>query len=485
MTDCQSAAGYPPAPRGVSSRTVLRLGYGSVIAILVFSSVEAYRIQGIVSDEHVDIYRQYVKQDEAVSQLRRGIWLAGNYVRDFFLSSNPDRSAYFQSELHDLQAQSRQALVHLEQVNPNEAATRLLKVKLQEYWTKIEPISESMAAIRAPEAYNFIQQEVVTRRTGLSDTLRQISGASQAALQRHELEFMGKRQDAVRRLLIMLGLCVVLSLLVSRFSLRHADRLERETVRQCDEVTQAKREMEELSARLLDIEEDSRRRLSRELHDEIGQTLAVLQIEVSHAQALTDENQGRLRDRLQCARELAEKTVQTVRDISLLLRPALLDDLGLVPALQWLLEDFQRRSGVSAEFSGEGVRDLLPDSVKTCVYRVVQEALHNSEKHSGASEVRVAVRQSTNQLRVDIEDNGRGLELNAKGMPQRKAGLGILGMRERAAKVRGTLELVSSPGRGTQICLQIPLAELADDDEPVAIAEVEVNAHAYSNPVGG
>jgi len=463
----------------------LRLGYAAVIGILVFSSVEAYRIQGIVSDQHVDIYRQYVKQDEAISHLRRGIWLAGNYVRDFFLSSNSDRSAHFRSEIQELQTQSRQALVQLEQINPNDSATRSLKVNLQEYWTKLEPIPESMSAISSHAAYEFIQEEVVTRRTRLSDTLRQISAASQAELQVHELEFVGKRQDAVRRLLILLGVCVVLSLLVSRFSLRHADRLERETVRQYDEVAQAKREMEELSARLLDIEEDSRRRLSRELHDEIGQTLAVLQIEVSHAQALTNESQGRLRERLQRTRELAEKTVQTVRHISLLLRPALLDDLGLVPALQWLLEDFQRRSGVSSEFSEEGVQDLLPDSVKTCVYRVVQEALHNCEKHAGASQVRVAVRQSTNQLRVDIEDNGRGLELNAKGMPQRNAGLGILGMRERAAKVGGTLGFESSPGHGTQICLQIPLAELAGDYEQVTASETEVGAHVYSNPIGG
>src|SRR5262249_25425058 len=157
-----------------------------------------------------------------------------------------------------------------------------------------------------------------------------------------------------------------------------------ETIRQYEEVTHAKREMEQLSARLLEIEEEGRRRLSRELHDEIGQTLAVMQIELSNA--LANPNQPGMRERVARARDLAESTVQTVRNISLLLRPALLDDLGIVPALQWLLEDFQRRSGVSCEFREGGVSDLLPDSVKTCVYRVVQEALHNCEKHAGASQ---------------------------------------------------------------------------------------------------
>src|SRR6185369_7887645 len=118
---------FRPAGMGASSRRVSRLGYAAVIAILVFSSLQAYRIQGIASEQHVDIYRQYVKQDEAIFHLRRSIWLAGNTVRDFFLSSKPDRSADFQSQIHDLMAESHQALVQLEQVNSAEGATRLFK----------------------------------------------------------------------------------------------------------------------------------------------------------------------------------------------------------------------------------------------------------------------------------------------------------------------------------------------------------------------
>ncbi len=199
----------------------------------------------------------------------------------------------------------------------------------------------------------------------------------------------------MRRLLFMLGLCVALGIAVAWISLRYAGRLERQTAAHLEEVARAKHEIEQLPARLLEAEEDSRRRLSRELHDEIGQTLAVLQIELTRAYTLTDDTQALVREQLLRARDLAEKTVQTVRNISLLLRPALLDDLGLTPALQWLAEDFEKRSGVVCEFSEEGVDDLLPDSVKTCVYRVAQEALHNCEKHAGASHARVSRRGSS------------------------------------------------------------------------------------------
>jgi len=246
---------------------------------------------------------------------------------------------------------------------------------------------------------------------------------------------------------------VLLSFVLALLSIRHAENLERAAERQYSEVEQTKRELQRLSARLLEVEEDGRRKLSRELHDEIGQTLALLQIEISHAAATPAES----RERLERARALAERSVQSVRDMSVLLRPALLDDLGLVPALQFLLEDFLRRSGMACEFTEQDVEDQLPDSVKTCVYRVVQEALHNCEKHSGASKVRVSVRQFPNWLAAEVEDDGRGFRAGGNRIPPRDAGLGLLGMRERAGIAGGALTIDSAPGAGTRIALRIPL----------------------------
>src|SRR5205823_3103597 len=136
-------------------------------------------------------------------------------------------------------------------------------------------------------------------------------------------------------LMLILALSVLLALAVVRASLAHAENLEHQADRHHAEVELAKGELQQLSARLLEIEEEGRRRLSRELHDEIGQSLALLQIEISHAQTLLAGQAPGLRERLGRARDLAARTVQTIRDMSLLLRPALLDDLGLVPALQF------------------------------------------------------------------------------------------------------------------------------------------------------
>jgi signal transduction histidine kinase len=293
----------------------------------------------------------------------------------------------------------------------------------------------------------------VPRRGELYNALTEITAADQRMLENSEGEFAGTRRRAAERLLLMLGLGVLLSVLVMRFSLRHAENLEREAEHHFAAVEQAKQELQQLSARLLEIEEDGRRKLSRELHDEVGQTVALLQIEISHAQALLNGPSAELRERLVRARELAERTVQSIRSISGLLRPALLDDLGLVPALQFQLEDFLRRSGIACEFTEDGVEEHLPDPVKTCVYRVVQEALHNCEKHSGASKVRVSVRQFDECLLAKVEDDGRGFSSTA----QRSTGLGLLGMRERSAAAGGSLIIDSAPGQGTRIALRIPL----------------------------
>ena len=439
--------------RALSKRAVLRAGYGAVIALLVLSAVEAYRIQMSVSEQHVEIYRHYVEQDAALATLRRNLWLAGTDVRDFFIQTTPQQAEILHQQLESCKAEDRAALGRLAQTGVRPEVTFKLRQSLDEFWAVVDPIPRTMLELPNDRQFEFLQREIVPRRGELYAALIQLGAADQQRLQENEREFAAARRLAARRLVIMLAVGVLLGFVVARFSLRHAENLERQTERHLAEVEEARRELQQLSARLLEIEEEGRRHLSRELHDEIGQTLALLQIEISHVQALLPAQPEAARDRLRRARDLAARTVQTVRNISLLLRPTLLDDLGLAPALHFQLEDFLRRSGIACDFVEEGVSDRLPDAVKTCVYRVVQEALHNCEKHSGASSVRVAVRQLPDCLLAEIEDNGRGFLSG-----QRRKGLGLLGIRERAAAAGGTLIIDSAPGRGTRIALRIPLA---------------------------
>jgi signal transduction histidine kinase len=141
-----------------------------------------------------------------------------------------------------------------------------------------------------------------------------------------------------------------------------------------------------------------------------------------------------------------------VRNIALLLRPSMLDDLGLVSALEWQGREVSRNSEVEVEVQSENVSDSLPDEYRVCVYRLVQEALNNAVRHSGAKNAKVSVKQSPERITVEVTDDGKGFD------SERTRGLGLLGMEERVKRLAGTLKVSSNPGQGVTVKAELPLA---------------------------
>ena len=165
-------------------------------------------------------------------------------------------------------------------------------------------------------------------------------------------------------------------------------------------------------------------------------------------------------DILYSIRGSAEENVARVRDLSLFLRPSMLDELGLVPALQWHVREVGRRTNLRVKLIADEFVDELPDSSRTCIYRVVQEALHNCVKHSRASEARVIVNRDKDGLVVSIQDNGVGFD------PKLHRGLGLLGMEERAKRLGGIFCVDSYPGGGTVLSMRLPFSE----KQPVSVS---------------
>jgi signal transduction histidine kinase len=447
----QDAPDYP-GPRKSNTRR-FRLGFGAMVALLLVVAFEAYRIQESASRQTDEIYHKHVRAAEAMWSLRRLIYLGSISARDYFLSGAPDRKAVFRGQYEQLRAESAGILGELERSLGAGRRSADLRARVEEFWAAVEATIQAPAPPRGEEAFGFVQSEIVPRRTAAGVLFRELAEANERAMRDGEAAFAGSRRGALYRLFAMVGLCVAVALAIARLSLRHAARAELESRLRFEEVAQARRDLQHLSARLLQIQEDERTRLSRELHDEIGQTLTALRIEISRALADWRSRSPAIETRLEEARLLAEKTVATVRDISALLRPSLLDDLGLEPALQSLVEDFSRRSGMRCVLAGDGLDDNLPDAHRTCVYRVVQEALTNCAKHSSATHVEIRVGQAGGQLRLEASDNGKGFSLDAHVI----AGLGILGMRERVAALGGELSIESAPGEGTRLWVRLPL----------------------------
>ena len=201
----------------------------------------------------------------------------------------------------------------------------------------------------------------------------------------------------------------------------------------------------------MQAQENERRAISRELHDEVGQSLSALHWGLINLKLRFPAPGSQLDTQFRDLKNLAESSVGVVRNMTLLLRPSMLDDLGLVPALQWQCKEVFKRSGMPVEFTAEGVAEDLSYELKTAVYRVAQEALHNCEKHAQATKVRFTVRQHDETLLLSIQDDGIGFE------PNMARGLGLRGMQERIENVGGLLNVDSELGRGTLILVRLPL----------------------------
>jgi signal transduction histidine kinase len=217
-------------------------------------------------------------------------------------------------------------------------------------------------------------------------------------------------------------------------------------------------ELRQLLIKFVSVQEDERRRIARELHDETCQTLAALGMKLDAALSAPTAEAGR--DRLTEARAFAGRTLADVHALIYELRPAVLDDLGLFPAIRWLAEHHLAAAGISfrCEFS-EPVHKLT--SVReTTLFRAVQEAIRNVARHSGAEQVLIQVEEREGNLQIEIEDDGHGFDPDSVAQPGPSGrGLGLLGMRERLSIVRGSAEVFSSADAGTRIVLRVPFEE--------------------------
>jgi signal transduction histidine kinase len=246
---------------------------------------------------------------------------------------------------------------------------------------------------------------------------------------------------------------MVLGLGMAAFSAGKILRLEAQAHTQYQEVVGARRDLEALSARLVPVQENERRVLSRELHDEVGQALSAALVELRNLSGESAVHADeRSHEHVETVKGLVENSVRVVRNMALLLRPSMLDDLGLVPALQWQAREVSKRTSMDVSVATELGSEDLSDEYKTCIYRVVQEALHNCSRHARATKVRVRVQQVPNRLLLSIQDDGEGFDV------KQTKGLGLLGIEERVASLGGKCEIHSAPGNGTIVAIELPFS---------------------------
>ena len=226
-------------------------------------------------------------------------------------------------------------------------------------------------------------------------------------------------------------------------------------MRTIEELRRSKEELSALGAAAHATREQEKNRIARELHDELGQSLTMLRMDVSWCKAHVPAGVEGFAAKLDRMETLLKTTVAATRRIASDLRPLMLDDLGLVPALEWLVQNMSQRSTVRCEFSIDDPSLSLPPAHSTAVFRIVQEALTNIAKHANASHAEVSIRREGDAMQVRVRDDGVGFAVGGTRKPD---SFGLLGMRERITLLRGSAAIESAPGGGTTIAIEIPMA---------------------------
>ncbi len=439
---------------------VAAFGLGGLL-VLVFLSVltTSRKAQEIYTQlDQLDTHHRNV--DAKLRRLRADVHLSGIFVRDYLLDSEKQRAPEFLEELNKFRSSTLATARELATLargddEPNDEPFISLQGKLEEYWQAFEPLFDWTPAEKQNLSAVFLRRQVLPRREAVLDIASKIEELNNENLKAQRVE-VDRRYAAFRSdLNSLLWRTLLLGLVVAIVAVFRLRVLERRSETQREVAEDAERLMRHLSQQLVATQEDERKKLSRELHDHVGQLLTALRLELGRIDRVRASGDKTVAGAVVECRQLVDNLVRVVRDLALGLRPTMLDDFGLQPALEWLVRDVSRRSLITIDLDVDGSIDELDEQLRTCVYRAVQEALTNCVRHAGAQKVEIAIAGTPTALTVSIIDDGKGFNPSAR----HHGGLGLRGIEERVKELRGTLTVHSAPDAGTTVKLSLPIRQ--------------------------
>src|SRR5688572_10426804 len=437
------------------SSVVLALGFGVLIALIAALGIGAIQRASIMYSELQTSHDAYLQTEALCRGIATDMYSAGVLVRDYLLDSNP---ANLRDHRRELIAKREAIQSQLDMLSDRiDAAEKprvdRLQMEAQAFWASLDPMFDWTATERAERSWIFLARRVLPHRDAVVNLSRELALINNNTLQQ-ERERLRLSQESLNKFLSgMMITALALGTLVAALTIYRVFSLERTHARQRRAIETSQDSLRRLSQRLVQLQEIERRSLSRELHDQVGQTMTALGIQLGNIENLRTEDGPAFRERLEDLKRLNADAMRTVRDLAMGLRPSMLDDIGLEAALQWQGREFSRHTGVPCHVMVQEIPETLREAQKTCIYRVVQEALTNCARHARAGTVRVSLRMEGETIALSVSDDGIGF--NTTGTM--REGLGLLGMRERVQALDGDLNISSVPGKGTVIRVQIPL----------------------------
>ncbi len=436
-----------------SPRLILLLGFGIFVILTGWLALSAFWRAEKIFKDLTEIQNSYQRRAAILNAIQTDIYGAALLMRDHLIDLQAASGVQYRDDFVQMHASMAEHLSELSALMETRGALDRLQKEIDTYWNSMEPIFSWTSQQKAELGYAFLRNQVRPRRQSMIKLTQEIDQLNADGLQREE-RTLSESQTAFRRYLgAMSAVALSLAILVAGVSFIHMSRLERRSQNERQRTEHAERELRFLSQKLVHAQEEERRSISRELHDEIGQMLTGLRLELRNLEELFLSPGPDSQKRLQEIKDLAEKTMRAVRDLAMGLRPSMLDDLGLAPAIQWQAREYSRHNGVPATVEIDGNIDNIPEDVRTCIYRVVQESLTNCARHSRAENVRITLHGTRTDLVVCIQDDGIGFDMRKAS----SRGIGLIGMEERVRELGGRSAIQSHPGRGTSVDISVPI----------------------------
>jgi signal transduction histidine kinase len=442
--------------RGSSIRRILLIGFAAIFGLWLSSAyVLGQRV--IDADRRVAaITREFAAGEDVLSTLRERVLLSSVLLRDAALDTGRGVTSHRDQlrQVHDDVARALDQYLPYVDSPLERDHWRRLRTELDEYWTSLSPLLAG--EMTGSAALAFVRGTIIPKRTLVLQASEQLRVLNQDALRQQQAAVSELHRAARERLWWTSGLAVAFGFAVALVATTYIGRLEFRIRQQHTQELQHKRELQRLSAELDEAQENERRTIARDLHDEIGQALMTIKLDLGVVDR-SGQTSGAPAAALAEARSSTDQAIHTVRNLSHLLHPPMLDDFGLVATLQAYVRGFTERTGVQTELVLDRMEARVPPEIEVCAYRIVQEALTNVAKHADASSCRVYLQQLPYSLLLTIEDDGKGIVSAIAAETQVRSGVGLVGVRERVARVGGTINLESTPGSGTRLTAELPM----------------------------
>jgi signal transduction histidine kinase len=431
---------------------VLIVASALLVSIIGLTGFVAVRRANHINEEIVRTNAKFHDTGRNLEGLRADLDATRIYVRDYMIDPFAESAEVKRSQFRDLKLSIESEIAALADLLGTEEAKAVEQLRLE-----LDGYFDSLSLILDADPYGFpggtsaIRRQLKVRREAIVGVTRRIEEIDARRFARENLEIENSRRELSSYLWRMTGAGVFLGVVIAFVGGRRISALQRHAELHRKRIEKSEEERRRLSAELVRAQEAERKHISRELHDEVGQTLTALGIEIGNIRRLRYGPDSEFEEHADAARDLAQGTLKTVREMAMGLRPSMLDDSGLVPALRWQVREFSKRTGVAVDLQTDGVLDGLGEQVSTCIYRVVQEALTNCARHANAHNVRVVIHGKGNLLHLAIQDDGVGFD-----PLDETDGLGIVGIKERVQDLGGNVKITSEAQRGTLLLMEIP-----------------------------